>query len=242
MNRRSLASLLVFSLLVLLLATAVFVPVPYVTEGPGPTVNVLGKPGGKPIISVRGHQTYPTQGDLRLTTVSVTNPTHRSGLGEALAAWFDGTKAVYPRDVIYPPDQSAADVEQQSSGEMVNSQDTAVAAALTELGYKLPLQVEVLAVSTGSPADGKLEPRDRVLEVNGTKIRSAQQVSDAIQRTGAGTPATFVVKRGATTETVKVVPKASPSDPKRSVVGVQIGTGYDFPFDVSVNLNDQIGG
>ena len=36
MNRRSLASLLVFGL--------------------------LGKPGGKPIISVRGHQTYPTQG------------------------------------------------------------------------------------------------------------------------------------------------------------------------------------
>ena len=43
MNRRSLASLVVFGLLVLLLATAVFVPVPYVTESPGPTVNVLGR-------------------------------------------------------------------------------------------------------------------------------------------------------------------------------------------------------
>src|SRR6478672_9372111 len=79
MNRRSLASLVVFGLLVLLLAAAVFVPVPYVTESPGPTVNVLGDSSGKPIIAVRGHQTYPTKGDLRLTTGSVTNPRTRSG-------------------------------------------------------------------------------------------------------------------------------------------------------------------
>jgi Lon-like protease len=26
------------------------------------------------------------------------------------------------------------------------------------------------------------------------------------------------------------------------VVGIEIGTGYDFPFDVSVNLDDNIGG
>ena len=107
---------------------------------PGPTVNVLGKPAASRSSRCAGHQTYPTEGDLRLTTVSVTNPTAPVSLGEALAAWFDGTRAVYPRDVIYPPEQTRRGRRAQSSVEMVSSQDTAIAAALTELGYKLPLR------------------------------------------------------------------------------------------------------
>ncbi len=241
MSRRTLASVLVACLLVVLVALAVVLPVPYVTMSPGPTVNVLGDSGGKSIVDVRGHRTYPTQGDLRLTTVSVTNPTRHVGLGEVLQAWFDGKRAVYPRDVIYPPDQSADDVEQQSSVEMVSSQDTAVAAALTELGYKLPLQTEVLAVTKGSPADGKLRTRDRIQEIDGVRIHAVDQVSKAVRRAGVGHTVTFVVRRGTTTKRVEVTPKRSP-DTKKAVVGVQIGTGYDFPFDVSVRLSDDIGG
>ena len=242
MNRRSLASLVVFSLLVLLLATAVFLPVPYVTESPGPTVNVLGSSEGRPIIAVRGHETYPTEGDLRLTTVSVTNPTHRIGLGEAMTAWFDGARAVYPRDVIYPPEQTAEDVETQSAVDMVSSQDTAIAAALSELGYKLPLRVEVVNVVDGSPADGKLKVRDRLVEINGQPITSVAQVSKAIQETGVGKTAKLVVRRDGKDVNVSVTAKPSPDDPKRGVVGIQIQPGYDFPFDVSVRLNDDIGG
>ena len=241
MSRRTLASVLVACLLVVLVALAVVLPVPYVTMSPGPTVNVLGDSGGKSIVDVRGHQTYATKGDLRLTTVSVTNPTRDVGLGEVLQAWFDKKRAVYPRDVIYPPDQSADDVEQQSSVEMVSSQDTAIAAALTELGYTLPLQTEVLAVTKGSPADGKLRTRDRIVEIDGEKIRAVKQVSKAVRRAGVGHTVTFVVRRGKTTKRVEVTPKKSP-DTKKAVVGVQIGTGYDFPFDVTVRLSDDIGG
>ena len=242
MNRHSLASLVVFSLLVLLLATAVFVPVPYVTESPGPTVNVLGDSGGKPIIAVRGHKTYPTKGDLRLTTVSVTTPTHRICLCEAMAAWFDGALAFYPRDVIYPPEQSAEDVQTQSAVEMVSSQDTAVAAALHELGYRLPMRVEIVDVTKGTPADGKLRAHDRVIEVDGQAITDVSQVSKAIQRAGVGTPTQVVVRRGGVERTFTVTPKASPDDPNKAVIGVQIQPGYDFPFDVAVRLGDQIGG
>jgi Lon-like protease len=241
MSRRTLASVLVACLLVVLVALAVVLPVPYVTMSPGPTVNVLGDSGGKSIVDVRGHQTYATKGDLRLTTVSVTNPTRDVGLGEVLQAWFDKKRAVYPRDVIYPPDQSADDVEQQSNVEMVSSQDTAIAAALTELGYTLPLQTEVLAVTKGSPADGKLRTRDRIVEIDGVRIRAVKQVSKAVRRAGVGHTVTFVVRRGKTTKRVEVTPKKSP-DTKKAVVGVQIGTGYDFPFDVTVRLSDDIGG
>jgi Lon-like protease len=191
---------------------------------------------------VRGHRTYPTQGDLRLTTVSVTNPTHRINLGEALAAWFDGARAVYPRDVIYPPDQSVEDVETQSAVEMVSSQDTAIAAALHELGYQLPLRVEIVNVTKGAPADGHLLARDRVMKVNGQTITDVSQVSNAIQTSGVGKPATFVVRRDGAAKTVTVTPKASADDPQKAAVGVQIQPGYDFPFDVAVRLADDIGG
>jgi Lon-like protease len=242
MSRRTLASVLVACLLLVLAAVTVFLPVPYVTMSPGPTVNVLGDSGNRAIIDVQGHRTYPTKGDLRLTTVSVTNPTRKIGLGLALRAWFDGRRAVLPRKVVYPDDQTPEDVEQQSTVEMVSSQDTAIAAALTELGYKLPLQAEVLAVTKGSPAVGKLKARDLIREINGTKITTVKQVAAAVQKTGIGKTATFVVRRDGETKQVRIKAKASPDDPKRAVVGVQIGTGYDFPFPVSVRLSEDIGG
>jgi len=126
--------------------------------------------------------------------------------------------------------------------EMVSSQDTAIAAALTELGYKLPMQIEVLAVTEGSPADGKLKVRDRIVSVNGTRITKVEQVSKLIQAGGVGKPVHVAVRRGNRTRTVTLTSKASPDNPKVARVGVQIGTGYDFPFDVSVRLGEEIGG
>ena len=243
MSRRTLASVVVALLLLALAVATALVPVSYVTMSPGQTVDVLAKSDGdNAVIDVRGHRTYPTEGDLRLTTVSVTNPSNEMPLAGVLGAWFDSTRAVYPRDAIYPPEESAEESEQQSSVEMVSSQDTAVAAALTELGYELPLQTEVLAVTDGSPADGKLRTRDRILEINGVRITRISQVSKAVQRTGVGQTATFEVRRGSDTRTVKMRAKASEDDPDTAVVGVQIGVGYDFPFDVRVRLSQDIGG
>ncbi|MGA8211365.1 MAG: S16 family serine protease [Nocardioidaceae bacterium] len=242
MSRRTLATSVVVTLLLALVTAMVALPVPYVAMSPGPTVDVLATSGGKPIIDVAGHPSYPTRGDLRLTTVSVTNPTRSLRLPEVLVAWFDKERAVYPRDIIYPPDQSAEDVEQQSNVEMVSSQDLAVAAALTELGYHLPVQVEVLAVTKGSPAAGRLEVRDRIIAVEGTRITRAEQVSKALQAIGVDKTARLLVRRDGKDRTVTVRTRAADDDPQRAVVGVQIGVGYDFPFEVSVRLQDDIGG
>ena len=242
MSRRSVSSIVVFSLLLVLFVVAAFVPVPYVTMSPGPTINVLGETAGRSIVSVHGHKTYQTGGQLRLTTVSVTSPGRSINLVEALRAWFDGARAVYPRDVIYPPQQSAQDAQQESSVEMVSSQDTAIAAALTELGYRLPLHVEVLGISKGSPADGHLQVRDQIVSVNGTAVTDVQQVSKLVQANGTAKAAQIVVRRNGKERTLSIRPEPAPSGPKRAVVGVSIGVGYDFPFDVSVRLDDRIGG
>ncbi len=242
MSRRTVSSLVVVVLLAGLIGAAAFLPVPYVTMSPGPTVDVLAKVDGDQVIEVDGADTFPTEGDLRLTTVSVTSPGAEISLIEALSAWFDGARAVYPRDVIYPPSQSAEDVRRESSVQMVSSQDTAIAVALGELGYKLPLRTEVLGVTKDSPADGTLKPRDYLLEVNGVAIDDVAKVSEAIQETGVGEDAVFVVRRDGVRRTVRVNAEASPDDPQRAVVGVEIGNGYDFPFDVTVHIDEDIGG
>ena len=71
---------------------------------------------------------------------------------------------------------------------MVSSQDTAVAAALTQLGEKVDPLVEVLDVTPGMPADGKLEVRDVLLRVGGTKVTGPQDVVDAVDAASPGEP------------------------------------------------------
>lgn len=242
MTRRTLSSLVAVVLLAGLVGVATFLPVPYVTMSPGPTVDVYSSHEGRRVIDVDGTETYPTRGNLRLTTVSVTSPGVQLSLLEVLSAWFDDTRAVFPRAVIYPPEQSPEEAERESSVQMVSSQDTAIAAALTELGYDLPLRVEVLGVGEDAPADGELRTRDVILKVNGTKITEVAQVSEEIQEVGTDEPTEFVVLRDGERKTVQVTAEPSEDEPGRAVVGITIGTGYDFPFDVDLRINEAIGG
>jgi len=242
MSRRTLASIVACVLLVLLFAAAAFLPVPYVTMSPGPTINVLGQHDGQPIVEVSGHKSYPAKGQLRMVTVSVTSPGRQISLAEAMEAWFDPTRAVYPRQVIYPPQQSVQQEQQQSSVEMTSSQDTAVAAALKHLGYHPDQVTEVLAVSKDAPAQGELKAHDEILSVNGVHVTGPASVAKAVQKVGVGGTATFVVRRDGSTLTRKVTTEAAPGEPHHAVVGVVVGVGYNFPFRVSVDINENIGG
>ncbi|MGH3509332.1 MAG: YlbL family protein [Nocardioidaceae bacterium] len=242
MNRQSAATVSVFVALIALVAVIAFAPVPWVAMSPGPTVDVLGSFNKVPIISVTGHKTYPTSGQLRMVTVTITAPDHQINLPTAMKAWFDGTEGVYPRDVYYPPTVSAADAEQQSNVEMVSSQDTAVAAALTRLGYSLPLRSEVLAATPGGPSVGILKPHDIIVSTNGTKITNVSQVSKAIQKSGIGGVVHFTLRRNGRIIHRSVKTVASTTTTSQAVVGIEVGDGYDFPFQVDVQLPDQIGG
>lgn len=242
MTRRTVSSVVVAALLLGLLSAAALLPVPYVTMSPGPTVDVFAEDDGKPAIEIDGAETYPTEGSLRLTTVSVTSPNAEISLVEALSAWFDGTRAIYPREAIYPSDQTPEDVERRSSVQMVSSQDTAIAVALRELGYDVPLGTEVVVVNDGAPADGRLKVGDRVVRVNGVEIESADAVAPAVQETAVGDRVEFVVRRDGRLRTLRVPTEAASDDPDRAVVGIEIGTRYDFPIDVGIRVDDAIGG
>ncbi len=239
MSQRTRAGLLALCLLAVLWGTAAFVPLPYVTYYPGPTVDILADDDGDETVRVTGHKAYYDDGELRMTTVYVSQPEDDVTLPELLRAYFDPDAAVWPRSSIYAPDETDESTDRESAVAMLSSQDTAIAAALTELGEDIDPIVEVLDVTPGLPADGRLEVRDVLLKVGDTDISDAQDVVDAVDGFEAGEPIPFVVRRGDEQLTVEVTPERVGGDVR---VGITPGVGFDFPFRVSVDIDDNIGG
>lgn len=241
MSQRTLAGLLAVPLVLALLGVALLSPLPYVVYRPGLTLDVLGRAGGKPIVQVQGHPTYPDDGQLRMTTVSVTRPDTPVRLPELLAAWASRKDAVYPWDAVYEQGTTDRDSEQEGAVQMETSQDTATAVALQELGEKVPAVVKVVSVSKGAPADGKLEVGDIIVSIDGLAVttKNTDEAVKRIQQTPAGGSVQLVVRRDGSERTVQVTPQEQDGTPK---IGVGLGVGYDFPFDVRINLSDDIGG
>ncbi|MGN6333312.1 MAG: YlbL family protein [Motilibacteraceae bacterium] len=242
-SRRSAVLALAALTLVVLTAVAAVLPVPYVLEAPGPTTNTLGSQNGKPLISISGRQTYPTQGALDLVTVLVRGtPSHTLGLLDALKGWLDPHDAVVPEEEIYPPGQTTQEVQQENAKDMSDSQRNATVAALRALGIPVPVTVTVAQVEKGGPSDGTLQAGDVVTRVDGTAVTSSDQLRRLVTEHHPGDTVALVVRRDGADRTVKVtLGSSSDRGPKRAVIGVLPKDSYDLPFTVDISLDD-VGG
>ncbi|MDH2429792.1 PDZ domain-containing protein [Sphaerisporangium sp. TRM90804] len=239
MSRRAL-TLMVAGVLTLALGFGgALLPVPYVALSPGPTENTLGDFKGKPVITIAGRQTYPTTGKLSLVTVAYQGgPTARIDLLTALRGWMDPTVAVVPEETIFPKTVSVKEVEQQNTQEMTGSQQDATAAALNELKIPIKMLVTVVTTQKGRPADGKLRPGDQITHVDGKPVHTIEEVSELVRGHKPGEQVRFRVLRDTKPSEVQVATVAGNSG---SVVGVMMGTRFEFPFTVTVNVGD-VGG
>ncbi len=243
MSRRSWASLLAVVLAVGLSVVAARKPVPYVTFAPGPTINVLGHVGKKDIITVAGHPEYRDEGALRLTTVVPSGPSGKVSIPTMVFAWLDPDRAVYPYDSLYGKADTQQSVQQQSAAQMASSQDNAIASALDALDIDFVTKVGIAGVEKGGPADGKLEPGDIILAVNGAKVSGVTDVTSRVRPLPVGSEVVFTIRRKQDERLVRLKTTSAPDDPKASAVLVSIqAAGYTFPFDVGVKLDQNIGG
>src|SRR5690606_37360818 len=182
MQRRGVTVLVGAIIVAVLTAGVMAAPVPYVILDPGPTVDTLGERDGKPVIQITGTPTSTSKGQLRLTTVGVDPDVN---LLTAIRAWFDDEEAVVPRELIYPPDKSPEEVEEQNERQFTQSQNSAEVAALRYLGY--PAQVVVREVPEGMPAHGRLRAGDVITSVDGTEVTSVEELQELVTRHPAGT-------------------------------------------------------
>jgi len=240
MFRRSLTLSIAGLATLIAIAVAVLVPVPYVILGPGPTLNTLGKDSsGQPLISITGHQTYATSGNLNMVTISYSGgPGVNLNIFQALRGWLDSSEAVVPESELFPPGQSAQQTQAQDTEQMASSQQTATAAALTELRIPYQTQVVVMQTVPGYPASKVLKAGDQILTVDGKPVTGQSSLSSLITSHPAGTVLQLTVLRAGQTLPVQVASKNSGGTP---VIGVQVQDQYKFPFTVRITVGD-IGG
>jgi PDZ domain-containing protein len=240
MSRRSLTLVIATVATVAAIAVTVLVPVPYVILTPGPTLNTIGTDSsGKPLISITGHVTYPTSGNLNMVTVSFEGgPGKILNIYNALRAWLNPAEAVVPEGELFPPGQTAQQTQAQDLEQMASSQELATAAALTEL--HIPYQTPVVVISTlpGSPASKSLKPGDVITAVNGQPVSGETSLSALITAHPAGTVLQIDVQRSGQAMTLPVKSESSNGTP---VIGVDVKQEYKFPFTVDISVGN-IGG
>jgi PDZ domain-containing protein len=221
------------------LIVAATLPVPYVALTPGPTLNTLGTLSGKPLIQVSGHPTYPTRGNLNMVTVSyVGGPTSHFNVFAALRSWLTPSDAVVPEEEIFTPGQTQQQVVQQDTEEMVNSQQTATAAALCQLSIPFTTTDTIQGTEKGKPASGVLRVGDVITAVDGTPVNCRHDAAAMIRARAPGAPVTLTIRRHGQLMTFRLPTVKVAGTP---VVGVAVAESFTFPFRVKISIGD-IGG
>ncbi len=221
------------------LVVAALAPVPYVALTPGPTLNTLGKSGDHPMIEISGHRTYPTSGHLNMVTVSfIGGPGSAFNIFAALRAWLSPHEAVVPEQEIFTPGQSEQQVSRQDTEQMVNSQQTAAAAALCLLKIKFKTIDTIAATEPGMPARGVLRAGDVISAVDGRPVTCLAEAGALIKARKPGTPVNLVIVRKGEQHRVRLVSTRAAG---QAVIGVDVQESFRFPFSVKISVKN-IGG
>jgi PDZ domain-containing protein len=234
-----------FLLVAILGTTALaWMPSAYVIQQPGSTFDTLGSvtinDEEVELIEVPDQTVYPTEGSLRLLTVGVVG-SRRTPVPwmDVVQAWFDPSKAVLPVDAVYPMGQTVEESNVENELLMNESQQAAAAAALIELGHDIQTELTVRSVVPDSPASGQVEVGDQIVAANGVELVDAATLQAAVAATEPGDQIELVVLRDGAAADVSLTPAAGFAP--HPIIGVSVETSYDFPFEVSIQLED-VGG
>lgn len=224
-----------------LLAAMAVIPAPYAIRSPGPTEDVLGEDGDVPLIEISGARTFESSGQLRLTTVTLGGgPDYPVNVSQVLSGWFDPARSVRPVEETFPRGQTSQQVSQRSQQEMLSSQENATVAALTELGYEVPAVLTIAGTQEGLGADGVAREGDVITALNGEPVTTYDDLVDDLAAIAPGSDVTLGVDRDG--EPLDLVITTTAAEGKDSaVLGVLIDPAFDYPVDVTIQIDD-IGG
>jgi PDZ domain-containing protein len=190
------------------------------------------------VISTADVKTYESETRLDITTVSLLgNRDSTPGWLQVLTAWIDPDQVVLPLDEVYPPQLSTEQVRAESTAQMEVSQQDAIAAALTQLGYELDRQLYVASVIADTPASKKLVAGDYLLAVSSVTVTTYEELREQIQLSEGNNVVIKVLRDGKPME-FELTPEQKDN---AWVIGAMVGYVYDFPVDIELQLGD-VGG
>jgi Lon-like protease len=207
------------------------VVLPYYVLGPGPAREV------EPLIDIDGRATYPGEGRLLLTAVSLS----QADLFEIVGAWIDPARVVVSeRDIIPPGSTPEEEIEVALSQMDTSKIDAAVVALSAYAGYPEESRPGVLVESVveGAPADGKLYAGDLIVEVDGTRLGGPEDLRAMIDQAGLGGTLGLTVEAGGETREVELTlgRVAGIDGPAMGIAPI-----HNFPFPLTIRSGD-IGG
>jgi PDZ domain-containing protein len=216
-----------------------FITVPYYTIAPG------NARATEPLIAVDEEHTFPADGEVLFTTVSVGHAT----LLESLRGWLDPDVDVVPEEQILG-DQSPDQNRQVNLELMDTSKQVATVVALRELGYDVPAHgtgALVVQIDETLPAAGVLEPGDTIVGIDGDGVALSEDLVAGIQAHQPGDEVTLRVDPAGEgeerTERVTLAERAA-DEGGGPVLGVFAQTRdlrYDLPFSVDID-SGSVGG
>jgi len=210
---------------------AQYVELPYDTLGPGRAQAVNS------VITVTGHPSYPPQGKLFYTTVSVRE---RVNPYEALAGWLDPTVDVIAEQKVrgtIPPEQ----YQRMNVEAMADSKSTAQVLALRQLGFtELGAGAEVAEVQPGQPAAAVLERNDVIVAVDGKPVSTSGDAVAAIRARGPGDTLRMQIRRndGPPTSVEAVLGRGEEG---KALLGVRLSTKVKLPFGITIDSGRVVG-
>lgn len=236
------------------LCTAVGLALPgsFLMQEAGPALDVTGDLDGVQLLKISGADTYPTETELFMTTVSSFGNAEMGVPGAlALGALVSRDQQLVPVRAMYSRQESSQDVEERNAAMMTSSQDSGTVAGLQAAGYAVPMTLTVSGVSEDSPAEGKFEKGDILTSITvgttTTPITTFSDLSGVLFSVDSGTSVTLGFTRDGESKDATLQTQAYEADSTGWVhpgsrLGLYIASSnLAFPVDVSYGVKD-VGG
>ncbi|GGI02953.1 S16 family serine protease [Egicoccus halophilus] len=215
---------------------AVLVPLPYVEYLPGTPTSI------EPLIEIEGAETTALDGETALLTVVL----RQQPALPALRALVSDQRRLLPLSQIFPPDVDR-DAFYAHEREVFGRQfEIAAVVGAQAAGVETTILSEPVIVNVlpGSPADGVLQPRDVLLEVDDEPVVAAEEVQARTRAGSIGEALPLTIRRGEETIRTTVTLGELPGV-EHPGLGISLETAvYDLelPFEVGLAGTTRIGG
>jgi PDZ domain-containing protein len=188
-----------------------------------------------PLVTVEGGKD-PSKGGVYFVDVVVRKATL---LERTFGGLHEGAD-LYPAEAVEPPGVDDAERRRLDQQDMRLSQQVAAAVALRAAGKNVvitPVGARISFVEQGFPAFGKLEAGDVVVAVDGDQVHTLRDVFTRMTRRKVGDVVAFTVRRGKQTLVERMKTIASPSPPRRPIVGVSLESAVSIKLPLSVRID-----
>jgi Lon-like protease len=192
------------------------------------------------VVKVKGEAPERGKGGIFYLDVLV----HRATVAESWLAGFEDTSTVVPASSFLPPGGNERDEQRIDKLDIRDSKSKAAVVALRALGRTVKVQGGGVAIESVNPlarSEG-LGAGMVIVAVNGTTVRSLEQLQKLLSTHEAGQTVTLSVLDGEKRRTIRARLTTSPQAPGRPLIGIaaagDVAPKVDLPIRIQIDTGN----